>query len=76
MIQVAPIMAKGYPTGGLAEAFYNIFSLEVVRDNFQIAAADQDKLDAGDIDDGERATLQAIIDKAEFKKGKDVEPED
>ena len=43
---------------------------------YQNAKDAQDKLDAGDIADGERAKLQAIIDKAEFKKGKDFEPED
>ncbi len=43
---------------------------------YQNAKDAQDKLDAGDIADGDRAKLQAIIDKAEFKKGKDFEPED
>ena len=43
---------------------------------YQNAKDAQAKLDAGDIADGERAKLQAIIDKAEFKKGKDFEPED
>jgi len=43
---------------------------------YQNAKDAQDKLDAGDIADGERAKLQAIIDKAEFKKGKEFEPED
>jgi hypothetical protein len=43
---------------------------------YQNARDAQDKLDAGDIADGERAKLQAVIDKAEFKKGKDFEPED
>lgn len=43
---------------------------------YQNAKDAQDKLDAGDVADGEIAKLQAIIDKAEFKKGKDFEPED
>ncbi len=43
---------------------------------YQNAKDAQAKLDAGDIADGERSKLQAIIDKAEFKKGKDFEPED
>jgi hypothetical protein len=43
---------------------------------YQNAKDAQAKLDAGDIADGERAKLQAIIDKSEFKKGRDFEPED